>query len=92
MRAAGRLTFAAVFQGQVTRLRLIGMFIALLELVKQQAIHVEQSEAFGEIWLTYVPPEERMQAEPLPSSRRRRMPRHRRIPFARAARRNGGAV
>ena len=64
VRAAGRLTFAGVFQGQVTRLRLIGTFIALLELVKQQVIRVEQAEAFGEIWLTYVPPEERVQAPP----------------------------
>ena len=66
VRAAGRLTFAGVFQGQVTRLRLIGTFIALLELVKQQVVRVEQAEAFGEIWLTYVPPEERVQAAPLP--------------------------
>ncbi len=65
MRAAGRLTFAGVFQGQMTRLRLIGTFIALLELVKQQVLRVEQAEAFGEIWLTYVPPEERVQAPPL---------------------------
>ena len=75
MRAAGRLTFAGVFQGQVTRLRLIGTFIALLELVKQQAIRVEQPEAFGEIWLTYVPPEERAQAAaPLPPEPRARIP------------------
>ncbi len=67
MRAAGRLSFAGVFQGQMTRLRLIGTFIALLELVKQQVLRVEQAEAFGEIWLTYVPPEERAQAPPLPS-------------------------
>jgi len=66
VRAAGRLTFAGVFQGQATRLRLIGTFIALLELVKQQVIRVEQAEAFGEIWLTYVPPEARVQAAPLP--------------------------
>ena len=67
VRAAGRLTFAGVFQGQVTRLRLIGTFIALLELVKQQALRVEQEAAFGEIWLTYVPPEERVQVPaPLP--------------------------
>ena len=67
VRAAGRLTFAGVFQGQVTRLRLIGTFIALLELVKQQALRVEQEAAFGEIWLTFVPPEERVQAAaPLP--------------------------
>ncbi|MGD1000229.1 MAG: segregation/condensation protein A [Candidatus Brocadiia bacterium] len=64
MRTAGRLTFVGVFQGQMTRLRLIGTFIALLELVKQQVLHVEQAEAFGEIWLTYVPPEERVQAAP----------------------------
>jgi segregation and condensation protein A len=64
VRAAGRLTFAGVFQGQTTRVRLIGTFIALLELVKEQVIRVEQPEAFGEIWLTYVPPEEREQVPP----------------------------
>jgi segregation and condensation protein A len=67
VRAAGRLSFAGVFKGQATRPRLIGAFIALLELVRQQVIRMEQSEAFGEIWLTYVPPEERAQATaPLP--------------------------
>jgi segregation and condensation protein A len=74
VRAAGRLTFAGIFQGQMTRARLIGAFIALLELVKEQVIRVEQPEPFGEIWLTYVPPEERVKAprlppEPAPESR-----------------------
>jgi segregation and condensation protein A len=71
VRVAGRTTFAAVFTGQFSRVRLIGTFIAVLELVKQQALRVEQETSFGEIWLTYVPPEERAPAiaEPeLPSA------------------------
>ena len=87
MCAAGRLTFAGVFQGQMTRVRLIGTFIALLELVKQQVLRVEQAEAFGEIWLTYVPPEERVQAPPLlPPEPPQGIPR------ARALRRTGRAA
>jgi len=67
VRAAGRTTFASVFQGQASRVRLIGMFIALLELVRQQAIRVEQEAPFGEIWLTYVPLEERAKEDPAPA-------------------------
>jgi segregation and condensation protein A len=67
VRAAGRLTFASVFQGPATRSQLIGGFIALLELVRRQAIRMEQAEAFSEIWLTYVPPEERA-PEPPPAA------------------------
>ena len=60
VRAAGRLGFLEAFKGQVTRSRLIGTFLAILELAKIQAIRAEQDEAFGEIWLTYIPPEERV--------------------------------
>ena len=70
-RRAG-MTFAGVFQGQASRMRLIGMFIALLELVRQQAIRVEQGRPFGEIWLTYVPPEERVEGRRRRSRLRRR--------------------
>ena len=59
VREAGRLQFLRVFEGTSNRLVLIGMFLALLELVRQQVIRAEQAESFGEIWLSYVPPEER---------------------------------
>ncbi len=56
VRAAGRIMFSRVFEGKADRLLLIGMFLALLELVRRQVIRAEQESAFGEIWLTYVAP------------------------------------
>ena len=38
---------------------MVGMFLAILELVKQQVLCVEQEASFGEIWLSYIPEEER---------------------------------
>ena len=64
VRAAGRMTFGDLFSGQADRSILVGMFLALLELVRQQAIRVEQGESFGEIVLIYVPPAERQAVEP----------------------------
>ena len=59
LRRLGRVSFLRLFEGAVTRAQLVATFIALLELVKRQAIRVEQGQPFGEIWLTYVPEEER---------------------------------
>ena len=59
MRAAGRISFFRVFEGESSRTILVGMFLALLQLVKAQVIRVEQEEAFGDIELRYVPEEER---------------------------------
>lgn len=63
VRAAGRMTFSSVFEGHTDRAMLIGMFFAVLELARQQILRVEQEAPFAEIWLTYVPPDER-DAEP----------------------------
>jgi len=49
--AAGRLAFRDLFAPPLSRSRLIGLFLAVLELVKQQRILLEQTEAFGEIHL-----------------------------------------
>jgi segregation and condensation protein A len=46
-----RLAFAAVFTPPHTRARLVGLFLALLELIRAQEVVVEQPEVFGEIWL-----------------------------------------
>jgi segregation and condensation protein A len=59
LRTVGRANFFSLFEGQASRVRIVGTFLALLELVKQQALRVEQEAAFGDIWIVYVPPGER---------------------------------
>ena len=46
-----RLTFSAVFTPPHNRSRLVGLFLAVLELIKAGQIAAEQPEVFGEIWL-----------------------------------------
>lgn len=48
---AGRLAFRALFEPPYSRARFIGLFLAVLELVKQHRIRLEQPEPFGEIFL-----------------------------------------
>lgn len=49
---APRLAFAEAFAPPHTRGRLIGLFLALLELIKARQVVAEQAELFGEIWLS----------------------------------------
>jgi segregation and condensation protein A len=51
LRERGRLSFREVFAPPLVRGRLLGLFLALLELIKGCLVAAEQSEAFGEIWL-----------------------------------------
>ena len=46
--AGGSLSFAAIFEGR-TRAEMIGLFLALLELIRQQRIRIAQPALFGEI-------------------------------------------
>jgi chromatin segregation and condensation protein Rec8/ScpA/Scc1 (kleisin family) len=46
-----RLAFSAVFTPPYHRARLVGLFLAVLELIKGGQIAAEQPEEFGEIWL-----------------------------------------
>src|SRR5438128_3958345 len=50
-----RLPFTDVFGPPHTRGRLLGLFLALLELIKSRRVHAEQAELFGEIWLVPAP-------------------------------------
>jgi segregation and condensation protein A len=50
-----RLAFHAVFTPPHTRGRLLGLFLAILELIKAGSIVVEQAEVFGELWLSPAP-------------------------------------
>jgi segregation and condensation protein A len=45
------LSFSAVFTPPHSRARLVGLFLAVLELIKGRQITAEQPENFGEIWL-----------------------------------------
>ncbi len=47
----GRLLFADLFQPGMHRSTLVGIFLAILELVSHQQIRVEQNDLFGEIWV-----------------------------------------
>ena len=52
-RVAGekRVAFRAVFAPPYTKARLIGLFLAVLELIKRREVWLEQPEPFGDIWL-----------------------------------------
>ncbi|MBI3407254.1 MAG: segregation/condensation protein A [Planctomycetes bacterium] len=51
----GRIAFSEVFIPPHTRGRLLGIFLAILELIKGKKLVAEQPEAFGNIWLALVP-------------------------------------
>jgi segregation and condensation protein A len=53
-----RLTLKDLFQPPHTRSRLLGLFLAILELIKSRQIVAEQPEPFGEIWIHRAPPAE----------------------------------
>jgi segregation and condensation protein A len=52
-----RLPFSHLFVPPHTRSRLVGLFLAILELAKGKRILLEQEEAFSEISVTLVPAE-----------------------------------
>jgi segregation and condensation protein A len=49
--AQARLEFNDLFTPPQTRLRLVGLFLALLELIKLGRVRAEQEAAFGPIWI-----------------------------------------
>jgi segregation and condensation protein A len=55
---AARIRFSSIFPPPHYRSRLVGLFLALLELVRTCRIQVEQPEVFGEIELRLSTPEE----------------------------------
>jgi segregation and condensation protein A len=57
LREEGRLPFSALFTPPHSRGRLVGLFLAVLELTKGWYVLAEQPEAFGDIWLMPRPPE-----------------------------------
>jgi segregation and condensation protein A len=58
LRQEARLAFSSLFTPPHNRSRLVGLFLAVLELIKGRQIHAEQAEVYGEIWLMLAPPPE----------------------------------
>ncbi|TWU28189.1 segregation and condensation protein A [Bythopirellula polymerisocia] len=46
------LSFKSLFQADMHRSQLIGIFLAVLELIRHHNIRAEQQELFGEIWIS----------------------------------------
>jgi segregation and condensation protein A len=51
VRQEKRIAFSRLFAHPCLRERLVGLFLALLELIKSSKIIAEQPETFGEIWV-----------------------------------------
>ena len=51
----GRVPFTDVFTPPHNRGRLLGLFLAILELIKARRIHAEQPDLFANIWLVLAP-------------------------------------
>jgi segregation and condensation protein A len=47
----GQLAFSQLFERHMHKSTLVGIFLAVLELVRHTQVRVEQNELFGEIWL-----------------------------------------
>ncbi len=51
LRRNGRVAFTAFFDSAVHKSMMVGLFLAVLELVRHQHARADQPELFGEIWL-----------------------------------------
>jgi len=48
----GRISFSAMFQAGMHKSAMIGVFLAVLELVRHHSVQTRQSASHGEIWIT----------------------------------------
>jgi segregation and condensation protein A len=51
----GGMSFARIFEGRNVRSQIVGLFLALLELIRQQKLQFRQDANFGEIWVEVKP-------------------------------------
>ena len=63
MLAEQRVTFSSFFAGSNSRSRIIGIFLALLELLRHHQFRAEQPQDYHEIWI--LPPLEPGAVEPV---------------------------
>jgi segregation and condensation protein A len=55
----GKLTLRDLIAGRATKSEMVGVFLALLELIREKKILVEQGEDLGEVSIVSAPPEHR---------------------------------
>jgi segregation and condensation protein A len=48
----GRIALSELFDARLHKSALVGMFLAMLELVRHHRVQAEQNELFGEIWIS----------------------------------------
>lgn len=65
LKREGRLSFKALLEGRKSRSEMIGVFLALLELIREKKIIVEQEESRSDIRITPASEEHRREATPL---------------------------
>ena len=51
VRAEGRVAFSAFFDGTNMRSKIVGIFLAILELLRHHQFRAEQPADYGEIWI-----------------------------------------
>ena len=51
VRQEGRVPFSGLFETTSRRSRIVGIFLAILELLRHHGFRAEQTEEFGEIWI-----------------------------------------
>jgi segregation and condensation protein A len=51
VRAQGRVAFSSLFAGENERSRIVGVFLAILELLRHHGYRAEQPVEYGEIWV-----------------------------------------
>jgi segregation and condensation protein A len=51
LREKGRIAFHDLFEPNMHKSKLVGIFLAILELVRHHNVRVEQNKLFGEIWV-----------------------------------------
>ncbi len=55
LRAEGRVPLSGLFTPPYSRSRLVGLFLAILELTRSVRVAAEQADVFGDIWVTLLP-------------------------------------
>ncbi len=61
LKREGNLTLSQLIVGRKSRSEMIGVFLALLELIREKKILVQQNETLGEMEIAAAPPEHRKQ-------------------------------
>lgn len=66
LREQKQISFSSLFAGETARKRIVGLFLALLELIRHEGFRAQQPKLHGEIWI--MPPETGVSDENLMAS------------------------